>query len=122
MKTGQNITSKKSFEFALIIVETYKYLVKEKREFVLSKQLLRSGTSIGANIYESLSAESKNDFIHKLSIALKEGQETEYWLKLLLESQYLSLEKYHSCFDKLFEITKVLKSSILTTKQRYNLK
>jgi four helix bundle protein len=122
MKTSQNITSQKSFEFALIIIETYKYLVNNKREFVLSKQLLRSGTSIGANIYESLSAESKNDFIHKLSIALKEGQETEYWLKLLLESHYLPEDKYNSCFVKLVEITKMFKSSILTTKQRYNLK
>src|SRR4030042_2488587 len=122
MKTVQNITSEKSFKFALIIVETYKYLIKEKKEFVLSKQLLRSGTSIGAIIYESLSAESKNDFVHKLSISLKEGQETEYWLKLLLESQYLTLEKFNLCFENLSEIIKMLKSSILTTKQRYNLK
>jgi len=89
---------------------------------VLSKQLLRSGTSIGANIFESLSAESKNDFVHKLSISLKEARETEYWLSLLLDSQYLTEEKFNACFGKLSEIIKMLKSSIITTKHRYNLK
>ncbi len=122
MKTNQNISSEKSFEFALIIVETYKYLVKEKKEFILSKQLLKSGTSIGANIFEASSAESKNDFVHKLSISLKEARETEYWLRLLQESQYLIGDIFECCNKRLEEIIKLLKSSILTTKQRYNLK
>ncbi len=122
MKTNKNIILEKSFEFALEVIEIYKYLIKEQKEFVLSKQLLRSGTSIGANINESLSAESRNDFIHKLSVSLKEGRETEYWLKLLQESHYLVKEKFDSCFEKLAEIIKILKSSILTTKQRYNIK
>jgi four helix bundle protein len=122
MKTNQNISCEKSFEFALIVVEIYKYLVQEKKEFILSKQLLRSGTSIGANIYEALSAESKYDFVHKLSISLKEARETEYWFRLLQESQYLKEDKFKFCCNKLEEITKLLKSSILTTKQRYNLK
>jgi len=122
MNTNQNIILEKSFEFSLKVIETYKYLIKEKKEFVLSKQLLRAGTSIGANIHESLSAESRNDFIHKLNISLKEARETEYWLRLLLESQYLIKEKFDSCFEKLVEIIKILKSIILTTKKRYNLK
>jgi len=122
MNTNQNIILEKSFEFSLKVIETYKYLIKEKKEFVLSKQLLRAGTSIGANIHESLSAESRNDFIHKLNISLKEARETEYWLRLLLESQYLIKEKFDSCFEKLVEIIKILKSIILTTRKRYNLK
>jgi four helix bundle protein len=122
VNTNQNITSEKSFEFAITIVQAYKYLLKEKKEFVLSKQLLRSGTSIGANIHEALSAESKNDFVHKLSLSLKEAQETEYWLRLLQRSQYLEIDKFDSCLNQLTEIIKLLKSSILTTKQRYNLK
>lgn len=122
MLTNKNITSHKSFEFALLIIETYKYLKEEKKEFILSKQLLRSGTSIGANIYEAFSAESKHDFVHKLSISLKEARETEYWLKLLQESQYMTCDRFDCCVKELEEIIKLLKSSILTTKQRYNLK
>lgn len=77
-----NIIEKKSFEFALRIIEIYKQM-KGQREYVLSKQLLRSGTSIGANVREATSAESKKDFIHKMSIASKEAKETEYWLLLI---------------------------------------
>ncbi len=122
MKTNENTTCKKSFKFALEIVEIYKYLKNEKKEYVLSRQLLRSGTSIGANVHESLSAESKSDFVHKLSLSLKEARETEYWLALLNESEYISQERYYSSSNKLDEIIRLLKSSILTTKQRYNLK
>ncbi len=77
MKTNKNTILEKSFDFALLVIEIYNYLSKEKKEFVLSRQLLRSGTSIGANIHESLSAESRNDFVHKLAISLKEARETE---------------------------------------------
>ena len=79
----ENIIQQKSFQFAVRIINLYKYLTNDKKEFVLSKQILRSGTSIGANINEALAAESKKDFVHKLSIAVKEARETYYWLNLL---------------------------------------
>ncbi len=85
----KNIIKEKSFAFAIDIVNLYKVL-SEKKEFVLSRQVLRSGTSIGANVRESEHAQSKADFIHKLSISLKEANETEYWLDLLYETKYLS--------------------------------
>lgn len=85
----KNIIKEKSFAFAIDIVNLYKVLT-DRKEFVLSKQLLRSGTSIGANVRESEHAQSKADFIHKLSISLKEANETEYWLDLLYETKYLS--------------------------------
>lgn len=92
----ENIVKTKSFLFSIRIVNLYKFLSKEKREFVISKQLLRSGTSIEALIRESEHAESTADFIHKLSIALKEANETEYWLDLLKETEYLSEKEYFS--------------------------
>ena len=85
----ENIIKNKSFDFALRIVKLYQYLSEQKKEFVLSKQLLRSGTSIGANIREADQAESKADFIHKLSISLKEANESEYWIELLYKSGYM---------------------------------
>ncbi len=85
----KNVVKDKSFEFALIIVNCYKFLTNEKKEYVLSKQLLRSGTSIGANIRESEHGQSRTDFIHKLSISLKEANETEYCIELLHKSDYL---------------------------------
>jgi four helix bundle protein len=86
---NKNVIKEKSFLFAIEIVALYKTLTDQK-EFVLSKQLLRSGTSIGANVREAEHAQSKADFIHKLSISLKEANETEYWLDLLYETKYLS--------------------------------
>src|ERR1044072_5761902 len=86
----RNIIQEKSFLFALRVVKLYKHLKTDKKEFVLSKQLLRSGTSIGANIREAKNAESTADFIHKLSIAQKETDETLYWLELLYKSEYLT--------------------------------
>jgi len=88
-----NIIVSKSYSFALKVIELYKYLVSEKKEYVLSKQLLRCGTSIGANIHEAVASESKKDFIHKLGIALKEARETSYWLRLLSDGHYLSTEQ-----------------------------
>lgn len=85
----ENIIQQKSFEFALLIIELYKKLTNSK-EFIISKQLLRSGTSIGANIEESIGAQSRNDFISKISISYKEARETEYWLKLLLKGNYIT--------------------------------
>ena len=105
----------KSFKFALNIIEIYKQLIKEKA-FVMSKQLLRSGTSIGANIEEALQAQSKKDFIHKLSIALKEAQETGYWIKLLKESSILDKEKATDLFIQAKELMKMLTAIIKTSK------
>ena len=93
--------------------------MNEKKEYVLSKQLLRSGTSIGANINEALSAQSKRDFVHKLSISLKEARETSYWLNLLKDSEYIKQESFTNLSNKCNEILKILSSIILTTKQKY---
>ncbi len=87
---GDNVIKNKSFNFALRIVKLYQFLNQEKKEYVLSKQLLRSGTAIGALVRESEQAESKLDFIHKLAIAQKEANETDYWLELLFQSEYLN--------------------------------
>ena len=101
----QNIIKEKSFLFAIEIVGLYKILA-ERKEFVLSKQVLRSGTSIGANVRESEHAQSKADFIHKLSIALKEANETEYWLDLLYETKYLSQIEFEKIKPKIIELLK----------------
>ena len=92
----ENAVADKSFEFAVRIVKLYKYLVQEHKEYVLSKQLLRCGTSIGANIAEAQRGQSKADFTAKMSIALKEANETEYWLKLLYRTDYLNQSQYIS--------------------------
>lgn len=113
-----NIIVRKSYEFALSIVALYKQLV-EKKEFVLSKQILRSGTSIGANIHEAVSGESKKDFIHKLGIAVKEARETSYWLNLLKDSNYLHVNEFNRLNNLCDELIKILNSIILTTKERY---
>lgn len=116
---NESIIGNKSYAFALEVVKTYKLLTQEKNEFILSKQLLRAGTSIGANVNEAISAQSKRDFVHKLSIALKEGRETLYWLKLLYDSEYLSDDVFINFKEKCNEINKILSSIILTTKQKY---
>ena len=94
----------------------YKHLSSEKREFVLSKQILRSGTSIGANIAEGKQAQSKSDFVHKLGIALKEAVETEYWLNLLRDSEFLSSLQANSLLSDCQELQRMLTSSIKTAK------
>ncbi len=113
----KNVIKTKSFLFSVKIVNLYKLLVQEKKEFVISKQLLRSGSSIGALVRESEHAESKADFIHKLSIALKEANETEYWLDLLKETDYIGEKEYISFQADLKEILKLLISIIKTSKQ-----
>jgi four helix bundle protein len=113
-----NVIKTKSFLFAVRIVNLYKFLAEDKREFIISKQLLRSGTSIGANVREAEHAESKADFIHKLSISLKEANETEYWLELLNETNYLSSSDYISIQEDIKEILKLLTSIIKTSKQK----
>jgi len=112
----ENIIRGKSLEFALRIVKLYQYLIDTKREYVLSKQLLRSGTSIGALVRESEHAESKADFIHKLSIALKEANESDYWILLLYQSEYLTKSEYKSLFSDIDEIIRLLVSIIKTSK------
>ena len=111
----KNIVKEKSFLFGIEIVGLYKVLA-ERKEFVLSRQMLRSGTSIGANIREAEQAQSKADFIHKLSISLKEANETEYWLELLFETQYISESEFLNMKPKIMELLKLLTSIINTSK------
>jgi four helix bundle protein len=113
---AKGILRDKSFTFALRTVKLYKYLTVDKKEYVLSKQVLRSGTVIGALVREAEQAESKNDFIHKLAIALKEASETEYWLELLFQSDYLDEKSYSSIQSDLKEVLKLLTSIIKTSK------
>ena len=110
----------KSFAFAIRIVNLYKYLCLDKKEYVLSKQLLRSGTAIGALVREAEYGESKPDFIHKLAIALKEANETEYWILLLCETDYLTIKQCESITQDFKELLKLLIASIKTTKQNTN--
>jgi four helix bundle protein len=112
----ENVIKTKSFAFALRIIKLYQYLQKEKKEYILSKQLLRSGTSIGAMVREAEQAESKADFIHKLAIAQKEANESEYWIELLFQSGYLEESQYQSIFQDITEIRKLLTSIIKTSK------
>lgn len=116
LKMNENILVDKSFKFAVRTLKLYKYLCDEKKEYVLSKQLLRSGTSIGANINESQEAQSKNDFIAKLSISLKEARESKYWIELLKETDYLTQKEADSIIEDLVEILKLLTTIIKTTK------
>ncbi len=108
----KNIVKEKSLDFAIRIVNLYKYLTDSKKEFIMSKQLLRSGTAIGALVGESEHAESKADFIHKLSVALKEANETDYWLELLYRTEYLTEKQYQSINENIIELLKLLTSII----------
>ena len=114
------IIKKKSYAFAIRIVKLYKFLNGEKKEYVLSKQLLRSGTSVGALIREAEHAESRPDFKHKLSIAQKEINETIYWLDLLKDTNYLMSEQYESIQKDAIEIIKIITSIIKTLKSTTN--
>mgnify|MGYP003294290033 FL=1 len=106
----------KSFLFSVRIVKLARYLQEEKKEYILSKQLIRSGTSIGANIVEAQQAQSRADFISKLSIALKEASETNYWLRLLNATEYLSESEFSSIIADCKEIERILTSIIKTTR------
>lgn len=116
MKT-ENIIKSKSFLFSVKVVTLYKYLSTEKKEFVMSRQLLRSGTAIGAVIREAEHAESKADFIHKMSISLKEANETEYWIDLLNAADYLQQDQFQNFKKDIKEILRLLVSIIKTSKQ-----
>ena len=112
----------KSFAFAIRTINLYKYLCSDKKEYILSKQLLRSGTAIGALVREAEYGESKFDFIHKLAIALNEANETEYWVLLLCETDYLTFKQCELILADLKELLKLLTASIKTTKQNIDKK
>lgn len=116
----ENVVKNKSFAFAVRIVKLYQYLCEQKKEFVLSKQLLRSGTSVGAMIREAEHAETKNDFKHKMGIAQKEINETIYWLELLKETDYLSIEQFENINSDAIEIIKLVTAILKSTKTNIN--
>ena len=115
--SADSIVLDKSLNFAARIVKLHKYLVKEKKETIISKQIVRSGTSIGANINEANYGQSKADFISKMHIALKETAETEYWLKLLIMSEYITEDMGKSLLEDCLEIKRILVASINTAKE-----
>jgi four helix bundle protein len=110
----ENILKKKSFDFALRIINIYKYLHNEKKEYVMSNQLIRSGTAVGAMVRAADFVESKIDFIHKMSIAQKEINESLFWLELLYASEYLTIQQYDSINSDAIEIVELITSSIKT--------
>ncbi len=116
MKLEKNPLQNKSYDFALLIIKLSKKLIKENKEFILSKQIVRSGTSVGANIVEANGAISKADFSAKISIAYKECLETKYWLSLLKDSEEIRVEEYEELFEKADEIAKILFSILKTTR------
>ena len=108
----------KTLDFAVRIVNFYKYLCEDKKEFVMSKQILRSGTSIGANVRESKNAQTDPDYLTKMNIALKEADETQYWLELLFRSSFISEQEYNSLNDELKEIIAILVSIVKKLKDK----
>ena len=116
----ENIMMKKSLDFATRIIKLEQYLIKIKRETVISKQIVRSGTSIGANISEANYGQSNADFISKLHISLKETAETEYWLRLLINSDFITSNEGASLINDCLELKKMLISSIKTAKNKHN--
>lgn len=117
MERKGSIVGEKSKKFAVRIVKFYSYLCSQRKEFVLSKQILRSGTSIGANVRESRNAQSKADFVHKLSIALKEADETAYWLELLHEGEIIESTHFHSLYADNEELIRLLTAIIKSSKK-----
>ena len=113
-----NLVVDKSLDFAVRIVNLYKFLCSEQKEYILSKQLLRSGTSVGANIAESQNAQSSNDFISKMSIARKELSETIYWLKLLNRTDYISEKAFDSVYSDAKELYRIISSIIKTSEEK----
>lgn len=112
-----NVLKEKSYAFALRIIKLYKFLIAEHKEYVLAKQVLRSGTSIGANIAEANQGQSRSDFVSKLSISLKEAVETEYWLSLLRDSEYITKSQAESLIEDCKELQRILTATIKTTKR-----
>lgn len=116
----ENTIEEKSFDFAVRIVNLKDYLINERKEFDLSRQILRSGTSIGANVSEAQQAQSQADFLNKINIALKEAAETKYWLKLLRATDKLTEKETESILSECVEIEKILYSIVRTTKAKIN--
>lgn len=116
----ENGIAEKSLKFAISVVKLYQYLSEQKREFVLSKQFLRSGTAIGALVREAEHAQSKSDFLNKMNISLKEANETLYWIILMKETDYLSQQEFQSIHNDAEELVKMLASIVKTTKQKLN--
>ena len=117
MSKRPSIIKEKSFRFAIRIERLYQFLTETKKEYVLSKQLLRSGTAIGALVREAQNAESKNDFIHKLGISQKECDESMYWLELLKETEYIDEKEFDAINNDAIELLKMLRSAIITSKK-----
>jgi len=116
IENRENPLIKKSYDFALDIVLLYKFLAEKRKEFVLSKQLLRSGTSVGANIREAVDGQSKADFLSKMNISLKEARESLYWIDLLADSNYIDPEQKQKIYKKCEELIRILVSIVKTTK------
>lgn len=112
-----NVIESKSFDFAVRIVNLHKHLSVEKKEFVLSKQLLRSGTSIGANVSEAIRGQSKADFAAKMCIALKEANESHYWIRLLYKTDFITEQEFNSIENDIIELIKILSSICKTSTQ-----
>ncbi|MGD9590018.1 MAG: four helix bundle protein [Pyrinomonadaceae bacterium] len=116
-KTGQDVLADKTYAFARRAIKLYRHLLVEHKEYVLSKQILRCGTSIGANVAEANQAQSKPDFVSKLSIGLKEAVETNYWLRLLRDEQFITAKQAGSMISDCEEIIRILTASIKTAKR-----
>jgi len=117
MRKSDDPLRDKSFNLAVRIIRLSKYLQEEKKEYIISKQIIRSGTNPGAMVREAKNAESGADFIHKLAIGQKETAETQYWLELLKETGYISIDEFKSIYGNTEEVMKLIRSSILTKKQ-----
>jgi four helix bundle protein len=117
---SKSIVGEKSYHFAIRIIKLYKWLTEEKKEYILSKQLLRSGTAIGALLKEAEHAQSKLDFLNKTNIALKEANETQYWLMLMKDTDYISQKEFDSINKDIDELIKMLVSIVKTTKTNVN--
>ena len=115
---SDNVVSDKSFLFAIRIVRLYQYLVDTRHEYILSKQLLKSGTSVGANIREALRGQSRQDFVAKMNISLKEICETEYWIELLYKTDYISEQEFKSIIADCRELGKILTRIVKTTREK----
>ncbi len=113
-----NVILDKTFAFANRVVKLYKYLCTEQKEWVLSQQMLRSGTSIGANVREAQRAQSRKDFVAKINIALKEAYESEYWLELLKENDYITKAQFESIYNDCRELTNILSQIVITSKSK----
>lgn len=116
----RNVLLEKSFSFAVSVVNAHKNIIAEKRDFEVARQFVRSGTAIGAMIREAQNAESRADFIHKLGIAQKECDETCYWLELMKETEIVTAEQFNELHPKSLELLRILRSSIITSKNKLN--